>query len=206
MPAADVDGVELNVAIARWNGLAPRKPFWRHNFAGANVQLSRFAATDPAWIGTRAATVEAGRVTVLFALRSDFVSNCATYPQLNTLVNQQFIQVGAMEPDELVSAIARPALQVGLKIDPELIAQIMNDMQGEPGALPLMQFALRDLFDAEQAKGGPIALRLDDYLARGGLRLLRGRPAVRRAPGGQARVRPCASCLRRPHPRQRLPP
>ncbi|HEX9074767.1 MAG TPA: ATP-binding protein, partial [Anaerolineae bacterium] len=119
---------------------------------------------------TYAATVEAGRVTVLFALRSDFVSNCATYPQLNTLVNQQFIQIGAMEPDELVSAIARPALQVGLKIDPELIAQIMNDMQGEPGALPLMQFALKDLFDAEQARGGPIALRLDDYLARGGLR------------------------------------
>ncbi len=119
---------------------------------------------------THAATLENGRVTVLFALRSDFVSNCATYPQLNALLNQQFMQVCGMQPDELVSAIARPALQVGLRIDPDLIAQIVNDMQDEPGALPLMQFALKDLFEAQQAKGGVIALALNDYLARGGLR------------------------------------
>ena len=117
-----------------------------------------------------AATRKNGRVTVLFAMRSDFVSNCATYPQLNALLNQQFMQVGAMQPDELVSAIARPALQVGLRIDPDLVAQIVNDMQDEPGALPLMQFALKDLFDAQQAKGGVIALTLNDYLVRGGLR------------------------------------
>jgi len=107
---------------------------------------------------THAATVENGRMIVLFSMRSDFVSNCATYPQLNALLNQQFVQIGAMQPEELVSAIAQPALRVGLRIDPDLIAQIINDMQGEPGALPLMQFALKDLFDAEQAKAGVIAL------------------------------------------------
>jgi WD40 repeat protein/energy-coupling factor transporter ATP-binding protein EcfA2 len=119
---------------------------------------------------THAATLDHGRVTVLFVLRSDFVSNCATYPQLNALLNQQFIQVGAMQPDELVSAIARPALQVGLRIEPDLVAQIVNDMHDEPGALPLMQFALKDLFDAQQARGGVMALTLNDYLAHGGLR------------------------------------
>ncbi|MBI3360975.1 MAG: hypothetical protein HY023_07680, partial [Chloroflexi bacterium] len=119
---------------------------------------------------THAATVEDGRVILLFAMRSDFVSNCAAYPQLNALLNRQFFQVGAMGHDELVSAIALPALQVGLRIDPDLIAQIVNDMQDEPGALPLMQFALKDLFDAQQAKGGLIALTLADYLSRGGLR------------------------------------
>jgi hypothetical protein len=52
MPAIDVDGAELSVVIARKpDGLSPRKPFFRHTFAGANVQLSRFAATDPTWIG-----------------------------------------------------------------------------------------------------------------------------------------------------------
>jgi len=92
---------------------------------------------------THAATVEDGRVIILFAMRSDFVSNCATYPELNALLNLEFVQIGAMGPDELVSAIAQPALRVGLRIDPDLIAQIINDMQGEPGALPLMQFALK---------------------------------------------------------------
>jgi WD40 repeat protein/energy-coupling factor transporter ATP-binding protein EcfA2 len=119
---------------------------------------------------THAATVENGRVIVLFAMRSDFVSNCATYPKLNALLNQQFMQIGAMQPDELVNAIAQPALRVGLRIDPDLIAQIINDMQGEPGTLPLMQFALKDLFDSEQAKGGGIALTLNEYLQRGGIR------------------------------------
>jgi len=118
---------------------------------------------------THAAAVENGRVIVLFSMRSDFIPNCATYPQMNDLLNKQFIQIGAMQPEELVSAIAQPALRVGLKIDPDLIAQIINDMKGEPGALPLMQFALKDLFEAEQAKGDMIALTLNDYIQRGGI-------------------------------------
>lgn len=52
MQAADDDGATLEVAIARNPaGLKPRKPFWRHGFEGANVQLSRFGASDPAWFG-----------------------------------------------------------------------------------------------------------------------------------------------------------
>ncbi|MBE0670040.1 MAG: hypothetical protein IH588_05585, partial [Anaerolineales bacterium] len=118
---------------------------------------------------THAATIENGRVIILFSMRSDFVSNCATYPQLNALLNQQFVQIGAMQAEELVSAIAQPALRVGLRIDPDLIAQIINEMKGEPGALPLMQFALKDLFDSQQEKSGVIALTLNDYLQRGGI-------------------------------------
>src|SRR5687768_11630084 len=116
-----------------------------------------------------AGTVENGRVIVLFAMRSDFVSNCATYPLLNELLSQEFRQIGAMQPDELVSAIALPARHVGLPIEDELIARIINDMKGEPGALPLMQFGLKDLFDSQQEKGGVIALTLEDYLKHGGI-------------------------------------
>ncbi len=116
-----------------------------------------------------AATVEHGRVLFVFAMRSDFVSNCATYPQLNALLNEQFLQVGSMTPAELVSAIAQPALRVGLKVEPELVAQIIADMKSEPGALPLVQFAMKDLFDAQQAQGGILALTLKDYFARGGI-------------------------------------
>ena len=133
------------------------------------TQLSKDKAQTFINLLAHAATVENGRVLILFSMRSDFVPNCATYPQLNDLLNQQFVQIGAMQPEELVSAIAQPALRVGLKIDPDLIAQIINDMKGEPGALPLMQFALKDLFDAEQAKGGMIALTLSDYLEHGGI-------------------------------------
>jgi formylglycine-generating enzyme required for sulfatase activity len=116
-----------------------------------------------------AGTIENGRVIMLFAMRSDFVSNCATYPALNEILSQQLMQIGAMQPEELVSAIALPARHVGLPVEDELIAQIINDMKGEPYALPLMQFALKDLFDAKQAEGGVIALTLKDYLQHGGI-------------------------------------
>lgn len=127
-------------------------------------------ATRAAFIAalTQAAT-PGGRILVLLTMRSDFVSNCAAYPKLNSLLNQGFLQVGAMQPAELVSAIARPALEVGLRIDPDLVAQVIHDMRDEPGALPLMQFAMQDLFNAQAAKGGVIALTLKDYLERGGL-------------------------------------
>src|SRR6185295_17461049 len=117
-----------------------------------------------------AGTIENGRVIVLFAMRSDFVSNCATYPALNDMLSQEFRQIGSMQPEELVSAIALPARHVGLPIEDELIARIINDMKGEPGALPLMQFALKDLFHSQQEKGGVISLELQDYLQHGGIR------------------------------------
>jgi len=133
------------------------------------TQLSRDKTEMFVNLLAHAATIENGRMIILFSMRSDFVPNCATYPQLNALLNRQFVQIGAMQPEELVSAIAQPALRVGLQIDPDLIAQIINDMKGEPGSLPLVQFALKDLFDEEQARVGMIALTREAYLKRGGI-------------------------------------
>jgi len=135
-------------------------------FTQINAEAERIAFLN---LLTHAANTENGRVIVLFSMRSDFVSNCASYPDLNALLNKQFIQIGAMQPGELVSAIALPALRVGLRIDPDLVAQIVNDMEGEPGALPLMQFALKDLFDSQQVRGGVIELTRSDYLHHGGI-------------------------------------
>ncbi|HEX5808149.1 MAG TPA: ATP-binding protein, partial [Anaerolineales bacterium] len=135
-------------------------------FTQVNAEEERLAFLN---MLAHAGTVEKGRVIVLFAMRSDFVSNCATYPMLNELLSRQFRQIGAMQPDELVSAIALPANHVGLPIEDALITRIITDMRGEPGALPLMQFALKDLFVSQQAQGGVTALTLEDYLRHGGI-------------------------------------
>ena len=119
---------------------------------------------------TTAAQAEAGRIVILLSLRSDFISHCARYPELRRLMSQQFQLVGAMAPPDLAKAITLPALEVGAEIDPALVSRIMADMKGEPGALPLMSFALRDLFEAEKsAKGQPMDLTLPEYLKRGGI-------------------------------------
>lgn len=116
-----------------------------------------------------AATVENGRVTIVCTTRSDFIGNWAAYPNLNSQLSHGLNQIPPMQDDELVSAIARPAIQVGLQIDPELVKQVLDDMCNASGALPLMQFALADLFEYEKSKGGVIALTRNDYLERGGL-------------------------------------
>jgi hypothetical protein len=101
---------------------------------------------------TTAAQVENGRTIILLSLRSDFVSYCAKYSELRTLMSQQFQLVGAMAPRDLAQAITLPALVVGAEIEPALVKQIIDDMKGEPGALPLMSFALRDLFEAQKSE------------------------------------------------------
>ena len=106
---------------------------------------------------------------LVLTLRSDFIGACARYPALNALLSQALVQVGALSPDEMLRAIAAPALQVGLRLDPELIARLIYDGQDEPGALPLLQFALRDLFEAERDANGVPALTLAGYVRRGGL-------------------------------------
>lgn len=59
MPAADESGATLETAIATYPaGLAKRKPFKRHVFAGGNVFLSKLAASDPTWIGLPLASAE----------------------------------------------------------------------------------------------------------------------------------------------------
>ena len=110
------------------------------------------------------------RIIVVLAMRSDFISHCATHPELRTLMSQQFQLVGAMSPQELTKAITLPCLEVGAEIDPELVSRILTDMKGEPGALPLMSFALRDLFDQEKsAIGEQMDLTLKEYLDAGGI-------------------------------------
>ena len=119
---------------------------------------------------TTAATADEGRTIILLSLRSDFISHCARYPELRALMSQQFQLVGAMDPPDLAKAITLPSLEVGAEIDPALVSRIMADMKGEPGALPLMSFALRDLFEAEKSeKGKPMDLTLPEYLDRGGI-------------------------------------
>jgi len=110
-----------------------------------------------------------GSIHIVLVMRSDFIGACARYPALNAWLGRGLVQVGALTPDELVRAVALPALRVGLRVDPALIAQVMADLRGEPGALPLLQFTLRDLFEVERGPDGVPALSLEGYLRRGGL-------------------------------------
>ena len=51
-----------------------------------------------------------------------------------------------MDAAELRSAIERQAAAVGLRFEADLAATILDQVRGEPGAMPLLQHALRELW------------------------------------------------------------
>lgn len=111
-----------------------------------------------------------GIFRLILTMRSDFIGACARYPGLNALVGAGLLQVGALSPDEVVRAVTLPALRVGLRVEPAMVARIVADIGQDPEALPLLQFALRDVFKAERDRNGAPQLTLEGYLRRGGLR------------------------------------
>ena len=86
------------------------------------------------------------RALVLIALRADFYGRCASYPELWRMLGANHIPVGPMRRDELRRAIVLPAQRAGLRVDDALVDALVADVQGEPGALPLLSTALLELW------------------------------------------------------------
>ncbi len=57
-----------------------------------------------------------------------------------------------MTPEQLERAISGPAERVGVVLEPGLVQQIISDVEEEPGALPLLQYALTELFERREGR------------------------------------------------------
>jgi WD40 repeat protein len=93
-----------------------------------------------------AATVAQGQTLVLVTMRADFYGKCAAYPELAAALSDHQLLVGPMSEDELRQAIERPAQRTGCEFEPGLVDVLVRDVQGEAGGLPLLQYALRELW------------------------------------------------------------
>lgn len=112
-----------------------------------------------------AAAVSNGPIYILLTMRADFYHRCATYRDLAHRVASQQILVGSLSPVELRQAIVQPAQQAGLKLEPGLVETILDDVARQPGALPLLQHALLELWQRRQGR----LLTLRGYRASGGV-------------------------------------
>jgi len=113
-----------------------------------------------------AASDRDGRYVVVLALRADFYGRCAAYPELSQPLAANHVLVPSMQRDELRRAIERPADRVGLGVDPELVDALVADVREEPGALPLLQTALLELWQRRDGR----RLRFGVYERSGGVR------------------------------------
>ena len=94
-----------------------------------------------------AGTIEGGLACIVPTMRADFLARAAESPDLAELLSTHQFIVNPMEPDELRHAIEEPARLVGLRFELGLIERILKDVGREPGALPLLQHALREVFE-----------------------------------------------------------
>ena len=84
---------------------------------------------------------------LIITMRSDFESNVAKFAKFQELFEQAQVRVLGLNANELREAIEKPADQVGLKFESELVDSLIRDVLGQEAALPLLQFTLLKLWD-----------------------------------------------------------
>jgi WD40 repeat protein len=87
------------------------------------------------------------RLRVIVTLRADFYDRPLVYPRFGELLAERTDAVPPLTPDELEQAIRGPAERVGVRPEPGLVAELIADVAHQPGALPLLQYALTELFE-----------------------------------------------------------
>lgn len=107
-----------------------------------------------------------GSVMLVLTLRADYWGDCALAPVLQEAITAHHELVAPLSPAELAHAIERQAAAAGLRLEPELLATLLHDLEEEPGAMPLLQHALRELW--RQRRGRRLWAR--DYRRIGGVR------------------------------------
>jgi len=105
------------------------------------------------------------RIRVVVTLRADFYDRPLLYPGFSELMRQRTEVVVPLSEDELKQAIVGPAERNGLHVAPELVEAIIGDVGEQPGALPLLQYALTEVFDRRSER----TLTLTPYQASGGV-------------------------------------
>ena len=103
------------------------------------LESLRVASADPA-----------SRVHVIATLRADFYDRPLRYPRMGQLLGSTTEVLSPLTPEELERAIVRPAEHSGLTVDSALVPQIATDVAEQPGALPLVQYALTELYDRRE--------------------------------------------------------
>ena len=99
-----------------------------------------------------AATEPHSRLRVVATLRADFYDRPLLYRGFADLFKSRVEAVVPLSAEELERAISGPAKRVDVSLEPGLVAAMLADVAEEPGALPLMEYALTELFERRDGR------------------------------------------------------
>ncbi len=99
--------------------------------------------------------MEQAPITLVLTLRADFFGNALNLSrELSDALERGQVNLGPMRREELEQAIELPAKRVGLRFEEGLVKRILDKVIDEPGSLPLLEFALTELW--ERRKDGQL--------------------------------------------------
>ena len=94
----------------------------------------------------RSEVSEPPTIAIVCTLRADFISQALTHRPLADLLQSSGMILGPMDRTELRRAIQEPARNRGVTFEAGLVERLLDDVGEEPGNLPLLQFALSELW------------------------------------------------------------
>ncbi|MBN2472861.1 MAG: protein kinase, partial [Anaerolineae bacterium] len=105
------------------------------------LQLIHAAVTEPH-----------SRIRVVITLRADFYDRPLHDPEFGELVRTRMETVLPLGTKELEAAIVGPAERAGVTFEQGLVGTIVDAIYYQAGALPLLQFALTELFERRDGR------------------------------------------------------
>jgi|GEM_PF-1355298 len=85
-------------------------------------------------------------LAIVTTMRADFVEPWLSYGALVGAIQQQAVWLGALEGQDLRDAIEKPAQKQGYQFGDGLLELILTEVEQEKNSLPLLEFALTELW------------------------------------------------------------
>ena len=111
-----------------------------------------------------AVSAKRSRVRVVITLRADYYGRPLQYPSFGDLMRDRVETVLPLSAEELERTVSEPANLQGVMFEDGLVSRIVADVHYQPGSLPLLQYALAELFERRNER----TLTLEAYQAIGG--------------------------------------
>ncbi|WP_414587221.1 eIF2A-related protein, partial [Scytonema sp. PCC 10023] len=87
--------------------------------------------------------------TLVLTLRADFYGHALSYRPFSDALQGAVLNLGPMSRQELQAAIEQPATQMQVRLEKELTNKLINAGDGQSGRLPLLEFALTQLWSKQ---------------------------------------------------------
>lgn len=101
---------------------------------------------------------DSASLTVVLTLRIDFLEACLHYRKLAQLIQDWQILMLPLDESELHQVIVNPAEQQGYRLGEGLLDLVLEDVRREKNCLPLLEFALTELWKPATKQGHQLTL------------------------------------------------